>query len=120
MLSLRTITEWLQDTALEQLSQISSYLFKLLTGETYSLTENIHLMNSMLRVIVSVLRLSQKRKIYQPHFTLSLDALVDLCQSIGTVSRNMESGQTVFLGLDVILMSTPPPVFSYEVLMLSS
>lgn len=116
MLSSRTITEWLQDTALEQLSQISSYLFKLLTRDTYSLTKNIPLVNSMLQVIASTLRLSQKRKIYQSHFTFSLHALVNLCRSIEAVSSDSESDQTVILGLDVILMSTPLPVFSHEVL----
>jgi nucleolar pre-ribosomal-associated protein 1 len=119
VLSTRTITEWLQDTALEQLSQISSYLFNLLTRDTYSLTEHILLVNSMLEVIISTLRLSQKRKIYQSHFNLSLDTLVNLCRSIDTVSSNMESSQTVFLGLDVILMSVPLPVSSHEVLTLS-
>ncbi|XP_078175760.1 ribosome 60S biogenesis amino-terminal protein isoform X3 [Carex rostrata] len=114
VLSSRTIREWLQDTALEQLSQISSYLFKLLTRDTYSLTKNIPLVNSMLQVIVSTLRLSQKRKIYQSHFSFSLHALVNLCRSIDAVSSDSESDQTVFLGLDVILMSTPLPVFSHE------
>ncbi|KAJ4774620.1 Nucleolar pre-ribosomal-associated protein 1 [Rhynchospora pubera] len=113
-LSSRTVTEWLQDTALEQLSQMSSYLFKHLTRDRYSLTEHISLVNAMLQVIVSTLRLSQKRKIYQPHFTFSLQAVVNLCRSIDTVSSYMESDRTVLHGLDVILMSTPPPVFSRE------
>ncbi|KAJ3690484.1 hypothetical protein LUZ61_019648 [Rhynchospora tenuis] len=113
-LSSRTVIEWLQDTALEQLSQMSSYLFKHLTRDRYSLTENISLVNAMLQVIVSTLRLSQKRKIYQPHFTFSLQAVVNLCRSIDTVSSYMESDETVLLGLDVILMSTPPLVFSRE------
>lgn len=80
------------------------------------LKENVSLINSMLHVIGSTLRLSQTRKIFQPHFTLSLEGLFRLCQAICIEFHNMEFNLTIKLAIDTILMSTPVPVASHMVI----
>ncbi|KAG1370125.1 putative Nucleolar pre-ribosomal-associated protein 1 [Cocos nucifera] len=112
VVSSRTITEWLQECALEQLSEFSMHLYGVFVGAFKLLKENISLINSMLHVIVSTLRLSQKRKIFQPHFTLSLEGLFQLYQAICGEFNNMEFALTIELAMDTILMSTPAPVVS--------
>ncbi|KAI4965328.1 hypothetical protein ZWY2020_054798 [Hordeum vulgare] len=93
----RFITEWLQETALEQLSEISKYL-------------DITMLSSILNVIASTMRLSMKRKIYQPHFTLSIHGIFKLCQAIDGNSRSIKLKLPMELGTDVILMSGPLPI----------
>ncbi|XP_072970894.1 uncharacterized protein [Typha angustifolia] len=113
VISSRPIMEWLQEFALEQLSEISSYLHVLFVRALKLLKENVALVNYMLRVMVSTLRLSQKRKIYQPHFTLSFDGIVMLYRAINGELSNTNFSLTMELGIDVILMSAPVPIISH-------
>uniref|UniRef100_A0A0A9CSM8 URB1 C-terminal domain-containing protein n=1 Tax=Arundo donax TaxID=35708 RepID=A0A0A9CSM8_ARUDO len=112
LISSRLITDWLQETALEQLSAISSYLYVLLVKDAKLLRGNVPLLTSVLSVITSTMRLSMKRKIYQPHFTLSLHGVFNLCQAIGGISRSTEIKLAIELGIDAILMNGPMPVLS--------
>jgi nucleolar pre-ribosomal-associated protein 1 len=57
-----------------------------------------------------------KRKIYQPHFTLSLHGVFNLCQAIGGSSRSTEHKLAMELGIDAILMNGPIPILSEMVL----
>ncbi|CAM0945583.1 unnamed protein product [Alopecurus aequalis] len=107
----RFVTEWLQETALEQLSEISKYLY-LLVEEGTLFKGNVPILTSMLNVIASTMRLSMKRKIYQPHFTLSLHGIFKLCQAIDGHSRSTELKLTMELGTDVVLMNGPLPIVS--------
>ncbi|KAL3834336.1 hypothetical protein ACJIZ3_009072 [Penstemon smallii] len=74
----RNLVEWLPKHALEQLSELSSHLFKLL-----------------------------KNKIYQPHFTLSDEGLFQLYEVVDVCSKT-RCNATMVLGLEAILMSSPP------------
>ncbi|OAY74978.1 Nucleolar pre-ribosomal-associated protein 1 [Ananas comosus] len=112
-ISSRPIMEWLQEFGLEQLSDITSNVYLLFVRALKLLKENVLLLNSMLCVIVSTLRLSQKRKIYQPHFTLSLNSLVQLCQAVNAELSSRNFNVVIELGVDAILMSTPVPVISH-------
>ncbi|CAD6259524.1 unnamed protein product [Miscanthus lutarioriparius] len=112
LISSRLITDWLQETALEQLSAISSYLSVLLINNAKLLKGNARLLTSVLSVITSTMRLSMKRKIYQPHFTLSLHGVFNLCQAIGGSSGSTEHKPAMELGIDAILMNGPIPFFS--------
>ncbi|GAV68651.1 Npa1 domain-containing protein [Cephalotus follicularis] len=103
----RSINEWLQNYALEQLMELSSHLHKLLIDGAKVINNNIVLVKSVLQTMITTLKISQKRKIYQPHFTLSLEGLFQIyeaasLENITTSSSNAE------LGLKTILMSTPP------------
>lgn len=111
LMSSRFITEWLQETALEQLSEISKYLY-LLVQDDKSLRGNIPMLTSVLNVIASTMRLSMKRKIYQPHFTLCLHGIFKLCQAIDGNSRSIDLKLTMELGIDVVLMNGPLPILS--------
>lgn len=113
--SSRLIAEWLQETALEQLSRISKYLY-VLVEDMKLLKGNVPLLTSVLNVIASTMRLSMKRKIYQPHFSLSLHGIHKLCRTIGGISRSIEVKLAMQLGIDVILMNGPLPVLSEMVL----
>lgn len=53
-----------------------------------------------------------KRRIYQPHFTLSLHGIFKLCQAIDGNSRSIELKLSMELGTDVVLMNGPLPIFS--------
>jgi len=96
---------------LEQLSEISKYLY-LLVEEGKRFKGNVPILTSMLNVIASTMRLSMKRKIYQPHFTLSLHGIFKLCQAIDGHSRGTELKLTMEVGTDVILMNGPLPILS--------
>ena len=116
LISSRLITDWLQETALEQLSAISSHLCVLLINNAKLLKGNVPLLTSMLSVITSTMRLSMKRKIYQPHFAFSLHGVFNLCQATGGSSRSAEHKLAVELGIDAILMNGPMPILSEVVL----
>uniref|UniRef100_A0A0D9W9S3 Nucleolar pre-ribosomal-associated protein 1 N-terminal domain-containing protein n=1 Tax=Leersia perrieri TaxID=77586 RepID=A0A0D9W9S3_9ORYZ len=109
--SSRLIAEWLQETALEQLSRISKYLY-VLVEDMKLLKGNAPLLTLVLNVIASAMRLSMKRKIYQPHFSLSLHGINKLCQTIGGNSRSIELKLAIELSIDVVLMNGPLPVVS--------
>ncbi|RCV36782.1 hypothetical protein SETIT_8G009000v2 [Setaria italica] len=111
-ISSRLITDWLQESALEQLSVISADLFVLLINNAKLLKGNVPLLTSVLSVITSTMRLSMKRKIYQPHFTLSLHGVFNLCQATVGSSRSAEHKLTMELGIDAILMNGPMPILS--------
>ncbi|GAB2277806.1 hypothetical protein Dimus_012510 [Dionaea muscipula] len=109
----RGITEWLQIHALEQLSDLSFQLYKILiNGSEYfcyisgsKLVEKDALLVSVLRVIVSSLKISQKRKVYRPLYTPSARDLYDLYR---TVNHDAKYSPCAELALKVILMSDPP------------
>lgn len=105
MISSRSITEWLQNFALEQLSELSSHIYKLLVDFMELLEANVDLVKSILQILLSTLKISQKRKIYQPHLTLSVDSLNKLCEAAKVYSNGRYN--TSELALKVVLMSTP-------------
>ncbi|KAL6552782.1 hypothetical protein OROHE_008146 [Orobanche hederae] len=106
----RNIVEWLQNHAMEQLSELSSHLYKLLIGGVELIKEQSILCNSILKILMLVLKISQKRKIYQPHFTLSQDGLFQLYEAVAVCSK-IRCCPSMGLGLKAVLMS-PPPVTS--------
>lgn len=110
IVSSRTISEWLQDCALEQLSEFSLLLLQLCVDALKFLKEDISLVHAMLIVISSTAKLSQKRNIYQPHFTLSLEYLFQLFQLVSVKFVNLR--HIIELGMDVTLSNTPTPVAS--------
>ncbi|KAK9163661.1 hypothetical protein Syun_004563 [Stephania yunnanensis] len=112
VISSRTITEWLQTYSLEQLSEFSSHALKLFADNSKMIRHDVPLVISLLKVLVSTLRISQKRKLYQPHFTLSHEGLFQLCQAVDTDVRSSLAAE---LGLRAMLMSTPPAVLNYEI-----
>ncbi|XP_042478161.1 uncharacterized protein LOC122059441 isoform X2 [Macadamia integrifolia] len=113
VISFRNVTEWLQKYGLEQLSELSFDLQKLLAVGIKLIKQNVVLVNSILQILESTFRISQKRKMYQPHITLSFEGLFQLFLAIDDGFNNMESGLTTELGLRAILMSTPP-IFIFQ------
>ncbi|KAM7519592.1 hypothetical protein LguiB_018554 [Lonicera macranthoides] len=107
VISSRHTIEWLQKYALEQLTELSSQLCKLLTGDIIKLTEDVHLVTTILRIVTSTLKISQKRKVYQPHFTLSVEGLFQIFEVVDACSVGGHS-PCAELGLKAVLMSTPP------------
>ncbi|KAK4430933.1 WUSCHEL-related homeobox 2 [Sesamum alatum] len=102
----RNIVEWLQKHAMEQLSELSSHLYKLLVGVDL-IKEQSTLCDSILQILTLMLKISQKRRIYQPHFTLSEEGLFQLYEAVEVCSKT-RCNSTAFLGLKAVLMSTPP------------
>ncbi|XP_021667302.2 uncharacterized protein LOC110655333 isoform X2 [Hevea brasiliensis] len=107
IISFRDINQWLQDCALEQLMELSSNLYKLLVGGLELIKENVSLIDSILQIMTLTLKISQKRKIYQPHFTLSMEGLFRIYQTLDACDTSRSSSNAEF-GLQTILMSTPP------------
>ncbi|XXG86023.1 hypothetical protein AAC387_Pa11g1011 [Persea americana] len=107
VISSRNITEWLQKYKLEELSELSSYLFMIFVNDLKLAKDNPALADSILHLLFSTLRISQKRKIYQPHFTFSVDGLLQLHQAIDEKFNKGSFGITAEIGLKIILMSTP-------------
>ncbi|KAG9454065.1 hypothetical protein H6P81_006969 [Aristolochia fimbriata] len=106
--SLRTITEWLQIHALEQLSELSSLLLAILLHGLKLVKENLVLVNSILDTLASTLRISQERETFQPHFTLTVEAMFLLYKTIVNEFSGMGFHCTEEPCLKVLLMSTPP------------
>lgn len=103
---------------MEQLSELSSHLFKLLVGNVDLIKEESTLCNSILKILTLVLKISQKRKTYQPHFTLSAEGLFQLYEAVELCSKT-RSKPTMGLGLEAVLMSTPPVTIFQMVFLLS-
>lgn len=106
VISSRHTIEWLQKCALEQLTELSSHLYKLL-ADGKLIKENVSLVNSVLNVLTSTLRISQKREVYQPHFTLSVEGIFQMYEAVHVCSDGRYSSNAV-AGLEAVLMSTPP------------
>ena len=70
--------------------------------------DNVTLVNSILQILISTLKFSQKRKIYQPRFTISIEGLFKIYQAVVDVSSVPRSSPASEFGLKVILMSSPP------------
>ncbi|KAL3649706.1 hypothetical protein CASFOL_006109 [Castilleja foliolosa] len=103
----RNIAEWLQKHAMEQLSELSLHLYKLLVGGVELIKEQSILCNSILKILKLVLKISQKRKIYQPHFTLSEEGIFQMYEALAVCSKT-RCRSSMGLGLKAVLMSTPP------------
>ncbi|CAN8273740.1 unnamed protein product [Cochlearia groenlandica] len=107
ILASRNVSEWLQRYALEGLMEISSRLYKLLGGGLVSIQENGTSVDLILQILFASLKLSQKRNIYQPHFTVTIEGLFQLFE----VVASCDPPQVEVIAervLDTILMSTPP------------
>lgn len=87
--------------------ELSSLLFKLLVAGVKLIRENVSLVKSILQILISTLKISLKRKIYQPHLTLSLESFFQIYQTVNAYNT-ARSGENAELGLKAILMSTPP------------
>ncbi|CAI0379864.1 unnamed protein product [Linum tenue] len=108
IVSSRSVVEWLQNYALEQLMGLASHLYNFLVGGLESLKGDGLLLNSVMEVLVSTLKISQERKTYQPHFTLSFEGLVQVYRAYSqcAIATSCEAAE---LGLQMILMSIPSP-----------
>ncbi|KAK6156351.1 hypothetical protein DH2020_010599 [Rehmannia glutinosa] len=105
-LNIRNIIEWLQKHAMEQLSELSSHLYKLLVGGFELIKQQSTVCDSILKILTLVLKISQKRKIYQPHFTLAEEGLFQLYEAVAVCSKT-KCSPSMRLGLKAVLMSTP-------------
>ncbi|KAL3830073.1 hypothetical protein ACJIZ3_018875 [Penstemon smallii] len=106
----RNFVEWLPKHAMEQLSELSSHFFKLLVSGVIGvelIKEQNFVCNSILQILTLVLKMSQKNKICQPHFTLSDEGLFQLYEVVDVCSKT-RCNATMVLGLKAILMSSPP------------
>ncbi|KAM6556253.1 hypothetical protein CsatB_003272 [Cannabis sativa] len=103
----RNTIEWLQKKALEQLMELMSHLCRFLVNGLILLKDHVTLVNLILKIMISTLNISHKRKIYQPQFNLSMDGLYQICEAIRTDDDAITLGDPE-LGLKAILMSTPP------------
>ncbi|KAJ6752247.1 hypothetical protein OIU85_002652 [Salix viminalis] len=106
VVSSRNIVEWLQNYALEQLMELATYLYKLLVAGLKLMKENVTLVNSALHIMLTTLKISQKREIYQPHFTLTFEGLFQIYQALDVFNTAGPSASSE-LGLKTILMGFP-------------
>lgn len=97
----------MQKYALEQLVELSCNLYKMLIEGVEMLKVNTQLLKLILQILRSALRISQKRKVYQPHFTLSVESLLQLCEVVDECCDGRQS-LVAQIGLEAVLMSTPP------------
>ncbi|GMH25511.1 hypothetical protein Nepgr_027354 [Nepenthes gracilis] len=112
VVSSRGCANWLQKNGFEQLSDLSSQLFKILVSGSKLVEKDVFLVESILKVVISALQISQKREIYQPHFTLSMEGLYKLFEAVDQETNGKLSPSAEF-GLKAILTS-PPPVTLFQ------
>ncbi|KAI4306089.1 hypothetical protein L6164_029398 [Bauhinia variegata] len=101
------ISKWLQKCALEQLMELSSNLLTFVLRDEKLANETAVLVNPFLQMMSSVLKLSQKRKVYQPHFTLSIEGIYKMFQVVNACNHATICINPVF-ALEAILMNAPP------------
>ncbi|XP_027341039.1 uncharacterized protein LOC113854301 [Abrus precatorius] len=106
VISSGSISKWLQNHGLEQLMELSSKLFNFLLHDVTLGNETVDLVNPFLQMMASVLKLSQKRKIYQPHFTLSIEGLYQMYRAGSLCNQATKSTNPEF-ALEAILMNAP-------------
>lgn len=87
--------------------ELVSHLHGFLVGGMTLIKRNAVLVNGILEIMKSTLKISLKRKIYQPHFNVSIEGLFQLYEAV-YMYDNAKSYPNVELGLKVILMSAPP------------
>lgn len=103
--------EWLQKHAIEQLSDLSCHLLNLLVKCSKLALETKSLVILILEIIVTALKMSQERSVYQPPLTPSMRSLYQLYQAVD-VHNNDKFGDCAEYGLKAILMSAPPTTIS--------
>jgi nucleolar pre-ribosomal-associated protein 1 len=86
--------------------ELATYLYKLLVAGSKLIKENVTLVNSVLHIMLTTLKISQKRKIYQPHFTLTFEGLFQIYQALDVFNTSRPSASSE-LGLKTILMGFP-------------
>lgn len=86
--------------------ELSSNLFNFLLRDGTLANETLLLVNPFLQMVASTLKLSQKRKIYQPHFTLSIEGLYQMYQTGSVYNKGTKSIKPE-LALEAILMNSP-------------
>ncbi|XP_010438667.1 PREDICTED: uncharacterized protein LOC104722225 [Camelina sativa] len=107
VLASRNVTEWLQRCGLEGLMEISSRLYRLLGGGLVSVQENGTSVDLILQILSATLKISQKRKMYQPHFTITIEGIFQLFEGVAN-SGSPQVEDSSEHGLITILMSSPP------------
>ncbi|RZC65635.1 hypothetical protein C5167_009331 [Papaver somniferum] len=115
IISQSTITKLLQNYHLEQLSELSSHLYKFIFENLLLIKQNAPLIHLILQIVVTTLRVTQKREMFEPHlnladqprFNLSYDSLFQLYQAIDG-GHDKGFGLTADLVLKAILTSAPP------------
>ncbi|KAL9232151.1 hypothetical protein vseg_007290 [Gypsophila vaccaria] len=98
--------ESLQMHGFQQLSDLSYRLLNLLVTRSKLVRKDVTSVTIILKVIVAALKISRKRNIDLPQFTLSMRSLYQLYEAVDAVDSD-NSGQCAELGLKAILMSTP-------------
>ncbi|TKY46883.1 Nucleolar pre-ribosomal-associated protein 1 [Spatholobus suberectus] len=106
VISYGNISKWLQKHDLVQIKVLSYNLFDFLFRDVTLANETVELVNSFLQMIASMLKLSQKREIYQPHFILSIGDLYQMYQA-GSVCNQTTKSIKPDLALEAILMNAP-------------
>ncbi|XP_024008102.1 uncharacterized protein LOC18994515 [Eutrema salsugineum] len=106
-LASRNVTEWLQRFALEGLMEISSRLYRLLGGGLVSIRENGTCVDLILQILSPTLKMSQKREMHQPHFTITIEGIFQIFEAVANCG-SPQCEANAERGLDTILMSSPP------------
>lgn len=86
---------------------ISSRLYRLLGRGLVSVQENATSVNLILQILSATLNISQKRKMYQPHFTITVEGIFQLFEAVASCD-SPQVDASAERGLNTILMSTPP------------
>ncbi|KAL7615060.1 hypothetical protein Lser_V15G08570 [Lactuca serriola] len=96
-------SQWLETNCVEQLTQLTHHLCVLFTDQ-FEVVKEMQLVDSVLEVICSTLKISEKRReVFQPHLRFSIEGVYGLFEAVNACCCNGE------LGLEVVLMTTPQP-----------
>ena len=87
--------------------ELAYQLFKFLVGDMTLINDNVAAISPILGTIILTLKISQKRRIYQPHFVLSVEGSYNIYKAVKICDKARSCG-TVELALKAILMSAPP------------
>jgi len=87
--------------------ELSSNLFNFLLHDATLANETLLLVNPFLQMVASTWKLSQTRKIYQPHFTLSIEGLYQMYQT-GSVYNKGKKSIKPEIALEAILVNASP------------
>lgn len=105
---------------MEEISTVALGLHHFLTHSNTTCKQRAIFRRPTLRIMTFALRLSQRRKKYQTHFSLSLQGVLDVIQWVESEGSDsgfdiMTSQETRTLALQMLLQCSPPAASTHEV-----
>ncbi|KAJ7552629.1 hypothetical protein O6H91_06G062400 [Diphasiastrum complanatum] len=112
LLTCRRVEKWALTEGMEELSKVAIMLHRYLIGNSESAHQHISFKRPVLRIMMTVLRLSQRQKRYQIRFSLSLCGMQEIIRWVEVKRPDdlQAMYETRIVALWTLLQTSPPSV----------